>query len=131
MTREEENLGDWYGGGCHCGAVHFEVRIDRFEALECNCSICTMKGFLHLVVERGAFRLVRGADQLATYTFHTHTAKHHFCRICGIHSFYVPRSHPEGFDVNVRCLDGDLRDRFTIELFDGRRWEETVAQIRG
>jgi len=124
-------LGDWHGGGCHCGAVRFEVRIDRFEALECNCSICAKKGFLHLVVERDAFRLLRGADQLATYTFHTHTARHHFCRTCGIHSFYVPRSHPDGFDVNVRCLDGDLLDRFTIGSFDGRNWEESVAQIRG
>jgi hypothetical protein len=99
--------------------------------LECNCSICAKKGFLHLVVDRDAFRLLRGAEQLSTYTFHTHTAKHHFCRICGIHSFYVPRSHPEGFDVNVRCLDGDVGDRFAVGPLDGRNWEESVEQIRG
>ena len=119
-----------YGGGCHCGAVRFEVEVRRHEALDCSCSICTRKGFLHLIVEREDFRLLSGGEALLTYTFGTHIASHHFCGVCGIHSFYVPRSHPEGIDVNVRCLDGDVLERFQVIPFDGQRWEEEVHNIR-
>lgn len=122
----------WLEGGCHCGRVRFRVRADesRLEALDCNCSICTKKGFLHLIVTQPDFELASGAEDLATYTFGTGVAKHTFCRVCGIHPFYTPRSHPDGVDVNVRCLDGDALARFTITLFDGRDWEANVASIR-
>jgi hypothetical protein len=118
-------------GGCHCGAVRFRVVVRAFEAIDCNCSMCTKKGFLHLIVPPEDFELVSGKDALSTYTFGTHNAKHHFCKTCGIHAFYEPRSHPGQFDVNVRCLD-DPKDiaRFTIEPFDGRNWEENVEKIR-
>lgn len=116
-------------GGCHCGAVRFRVRVDTYDALDCNCSICLKKGFLHLIVERDAFVLERGHDALSTYTFGTHTAKHHFCRRCGVHAFYIPRSHPDGVDVNVRALDDGI-EAFTIVRFDGRNWEENVETIR-
>lgn len=123
-------MGDWLTGGCHCGAVRFEVRVTRWQALECDCSICEKKGFLHLIVGPEDFRLLDGEPMLATYTFNTGLAKHHFCRVCGIHPFYRPRSHPEGYDVNVRCLDGDARRRFQVEPFDGKNWETSVSRIR-
>jgi hypothetical protein len=118
-----------YEGGCHCGAVRFRVDADLDAAvvLDCSCSICRKKGFLHLIVQSEHFSLLRGAGALATYTFGTQTARHHFCRTCGVHPFYRPRSHPDAYDVNVRCLDDDVVDRVTIEAFDGRRWDESVA----
>lgn len=100
------------------------------EALDCNCSICTKKGFLHLIVTKSDFELLEGEADLSTYTFGTGIAKHTFCRVCGIHPFYTPRSHPDGIDVNVRCLDGDAASRFRVAPFDGRNWEENVASIR-
>ncbi len=117
-------------GGCHCGAVRFRVIVDRYEAIECNCSICTKKGFLHLIVPAERFTLLQGEDVLTTYTFNTGTAKHTFCRICGIHAFYRPRSHPQGYSVNVRCLDGDLLSLFRITPFDGANWEQSIEQLR-
>lgn len=121
----------WREGGCHCGAVRFRVRIHGHELLDCNCSICRQKGILHLIVSRQDFALLRGDDALATYTFGTHVAKHHFCRVCGVHPFYVPRSHPDAIDVNARCLDGDAPlAEFTVKTFDGRRWDEVVHTIR-
>jgi hypothetical protein len=118
-------------GGCHCGKVRFEVDVEALAALDCNCSICTKKGFLHLIVPQDHFRLVAGRDALVTYTFNTHVAKHHFCGTCGIHAFYVPRSHPDQVDVNVRALDDDeIRARFVITPFNGREWEANVDAIR-
>jgi hypothetical protein len=117
-------------GGCHCGAVRFRVRVRTFEALDCNCSICTMKGFVHLIVPPDDFELLSSKDALTTYRFNTGVAKHHFCKTCGIHAFYEPRSHPGSFDVNVRCLDGDASERFVVTPFDGRHWEENVERIR-
>ncbi|WP_081980798.1 GFA family protein [Neosynechococcus sphagnicola] len=122
--------GNVYQGGCHCGAVRFQVGVDRHEATACNCSICLKKGFLHLIVPPENFTLLQGAEVLTTYTFNTGTAQHTFCRICGIHSFYRPRSHPDQFDVNVHCLDGDLRDRFAVTEFDGLNWEDNIHQLQ-
>ena len=119
-----------FDGGCHCGRVRFRVRTETLEALDCNCSICTKKGFLHLIVEKEAFTLLSGEDDLTTYTFNTGVAKHMFCRTCGIHPFYIPRSHPDGVDVNVRCLDDDALARFTVTRFEGREWEANVESIR-
>src|SRR5262249_36677520 len=111
-------------------AVRFRVTTAEEEALDCNCSICRKKGFLHLIVTKEAFTLLAGEDALTTYTFNTRTAKHTFCRVCGIHPFYTPRSHPDGVDVNVRCLDGDAPSRFRITPFDGQNWEDSVDEIR-
>lgn len=121
---------DTHEGGCHCGAVRFRVAVERYEALECNCSMCRRKASLHLIVPHDRFTLLRGADALTTYQFNTRVAKHTFCRICGIHPFYTPRSHPDCVDVNIRCLDGDVMSRFRVVLFDGANWEENVARIR-
>lgn len=119
-----------YEGGCHCRAVRFRVDVETHDALDCNCSICRMKGFLHLIVEAERFTLLSGSESLTTYTFNTGVAKHMFCRVCGIQPFYRPRSHPEGWDVNVHCLDGDARSKFRIVPFDGENWEANVATIR-
>jgi hypothetical protein len=121
---------DSHEGGCHCGAVRFRVAVERYEALECNCSMCRRKANLHLIVARDRFTVLRGAEALTTYRFNTGVAQHTFCKICGIHPFYVPRSHPDCIDVNVRCLDGDVLDRFRVTRFDGRNWEANVGGIR-
>ena len=118
-----------YRGGCHCGAVRFEVEApERLLVQDCNCSLCAMTGFLHLIVPKSRFRLVKGEENITTYTFNTGVAKHTFCRTCGIKSFYVPRSNPDGIDVNVRCLDEPPKE-MTIEPFDGRDWEKHGADL--
>jgi hypothetical protein len=122
----------WKTGGCPCGAVRFEVLApNEIEVRECNCSICRMTGFLHLIVEKDRFRLTKGADKIETYTFNTGTAKHHFCSICGVKSFYVPRSKPDGYSVNLRCLDDGQVRVTNIALFDGQHWEEAFAAAGG
>ena len=115
-----------YEGGCHCGRVRIAVDADLGTAAVCNCSICTMKGFVHLIVAPEDFQLVSGGDDLATYEFNTRVAKHHFCRECGVHPFYVPRSDPDKVDVNVRCLDGVDLSELAPAAFDGRNWETAV-----
>jgi hypothetical protein len=112
-----------YQGGCHCGRVRFEVTATLERVIECNCSICTKKGFLHLIVPPEHFRLLSPESAVQLYQFHTKTARHYFCPVCGIHSYYVPRSHPDKIDVNVRCLEGvDLR-QLQLQPFNGREWE--------
>ncbi|PSB03941.1 GFA family protein [Merismopedia glauca] len=118
-----------YAGSCHCQAIRFRVTVEKHEAVQCNCSICRKKGFLHLIVPPENFELISGTDALTTYKFNTEIASHTFCRYCGIHAFYRPRSHPEWFDVNLRCLDEDVISNFDISLFDGVNWEENVAQL--
>ena len=119
-------------GGCHCGRVRFEVTAPaRITVSECNCSICSKSGYLHLVVPAERFRLVSGADSLTTYTFNTGTAKHLFCKVCGIKSFYVPRSHPDGFSVNARCLDPGTVEEMSVRQTNGREWEKQYPKGRG
>jgi len=112
-----------FEGGCHCGSVRFRVTGDLTGVSECNCSICAKKGFLHWIVPPEQFELLSGREDLATYTFNTGTAKHHFCRRCGIASFYIPRSDPDKIDVNARCLDGVDLAAVRVTRFDGRNWE--------
>jgi hypothetical protein len=117
-------------GGCHCGAVAFEVDAPaRLGVQQCNCSVCSMTGFLHLIVPASRFRLLRGTEALESYTFNTGTARHLFCRRCGIKSFYVPRSNPDGFSVNVRCLDHATIEHVEVSEFDGRNWEQSAATL--
>lgn len=118
-----------YSGGCHCGIVKFEVEApEHFEANECNCSICSKSGYLHLIVPKSKFTLISGSDVLSTYTFNTQVAQHTFCKVCGIKSFYVPRSNPEGISVNVRCLE-PRPTSITITPFDGQNWESNAHKI--
>ena len=119
-----------YKGGCHCGAVMFEVEtVVITEVHECNCSICSKSGFLHLIVPKSAFNLITGNDNLNEYTFNSGTAKHLFCRTCGVKSFYIPRSNPDGISVNVRCLEPQP-EGFEIIPFDGRNWEQHADKLR-
>jgi hypothetical protein len=117
-------------GGCHCGRVRFEVRGTPDEVSECNCSVCARKAYLHWIVPRAAFQLVAGENDLATYRFNTGVAQHHFCRHCGVASFYVPRSNPDSIDVNARCLDGVDVAALPRRSFDGRNWEASIDQFR-
>jgi hypothetical protein len=116
-----------YEGHCACGRVRFRVEGDLDATVECNCSICAKKGFLHLIVPPADFELLSGADELTTYQFNTGTAKHTFCRHCGVHPFYTPRSHPDKVDVNVRCLVGVDAWSLTPKPFDGQNWEASMA----
>ncbi|MCL7420639.1 MAG: GFA family protein [Methylobacter sp.] len=118
-----------YKGSCHCGGIQFEVEApDDLQVEECNCSICAKSGFLHLIVPKSKFRLLSPEENLAIYTFNTGIAKHTFCRICGIKPFYIPRSNPDGYDINVRCLDTKPRS-ITIEQFDGQNWENHAHKL--
>ena len=128
----EQSMSEYtYKGGCHCGRIRFEVDADlgAAEIIDCNCSICTKKGFLHLIVAPEDFRLVRGEDALVEYRFNTGQAVHKFCEACGIHPFYTPRSHPDDVDVNMRCLEDVDIDKLRVSPFDGRNWESNVNEI--
>ena len=115
-------------GGCHCGRVRFEVTAPaQLRVSDCNCSICAKSGFLHLIVPKARFKLTSGDVSLTNYQFNTRTAQHLFCSVCGVKSFYVPRSHPNGYSVNARCLDDVRIEDLSIVPFDGRDWE---AQFR-
>jgi hypothetical protein len=120
-----------YEGGCHCGRVRLRATGDLAETLDCNCSICTKKGFLHLIVPREQFELLSGADSLTTYRFNTGVAQHFFCSHCGMHPFYIPRSDPEKVDVNVRCLEGVDMAALRPIPFDGQQWEAALAARDG
>ena len=121
-----------HAGGCHCGRVRFEVDAPaEIDAVDCNCSMCRCTGFLHLIVEADRFRLLQGGDALTEYRFNTGTARHLFCSVCGVKSFYVPRSHPDGWSVNVRCLDASTVRGVNVRPFDGDRWEENIDGLRG
>ncbi len=112
-------------GGCHCGRVRFEViAAATIQVSQCNCSMCARSGYLGLVVPKERFRLLSGEASLVTYAFNTRTAQHLFCATCGIKSFYVPRSHPDGVNVNARCLDPGTVTEMIIVPFDGQHWEE-------
>ncbi len=115
-------------GGCHCGRVRFKVTAELDRVTYCNCSMCGKKGFLHLIVPPEQFELLSGGDNLTTYQFNTRTAKHTFCKTCGIHAFYVPRSDPDKIDVNVRCIDDIDLSSLRIKTFDGQHWEEAINQ---
>lgn len=118
-------------GGCHCGRVRFEVRTPaQLRVADCNCSICAKSGYLHVIVPKSHFTLLAGADHLTNYQFNTRTAQHLFCSVCGVKSFYVPRSHPHGFSVNARCLDDVEIASLTILPFDGKHWEAQFKEGR-
>ncbi len=110
-------------GGCHCGRVKFEIRIPgKIIVNRCSCSICQKSGYLHLIVAANRFKLLCGEESLVDYRFHTGVARHLFCGHCGIKSYYVPRSHPEAFSVNLNCVDLADKIDVTTEAFDGRHW---------
>jgi hypothetical protein len=118
-----------YNGSCHCGSVRFTVEApEKIEAHDCNCSICSMSGYLALILPVSKFELLAGEDNLITYTFNTGVARHTFCKTCGVKPFYIPRSNPDGISINVRCLSPAPR-KITVTPFDGRHWEEHAHSV--
>ncbi len=118
-----------YGGSCHCGAIQFQVEApEKIKCADCNCSICSKSGYLHLIVPRSKLKLLQGESSITTYRWGTGIAKHTFCKTCGIKPFYIPRSNPDGYDVNVRCLD-PVPVELEIEPFDGKNWEEHAHEL--
>lgn len=118
-------------GGCHCGAVRFRLGLasNKVELLDCNCSMCSRTGFLHLIVPHGDFELLTAREALTSYRFGTGAAEHLFCSTCGVKSFYQPRSHPEAWSINFRCLDDGHGLQPQIQTFDGRNWEAARARL--
>ena len=114
---------------CHCGKMALEVDAEIQGLLSCNCSICTRKGSLLFFVPRDKVQLLTSEDDITTYTFNKHVIKHRFCRVCGIKSFYIPRSNPDGVDVNARCLDEGSYDSIEVEPFDGANWEANAGTL--
>ena len=129
MTRMQTIM---HTGGCHCGRVRWEVAAPALiDVLDCNCSMCAKSGFLHLIVPADRFTLLSGREALTSYSFNTRTAKHLFCAVCGVKSFYVPRSHPDGFSVNARCIDPGSVKGMTVEPCNGQDWEQQFPDGRG
>ena len=95
-------------GRCHCGAVAFEVELENgLEDLRrCNCSLCRRKGAIMASVPVEQLRVTKGADMLTLYQWNTRTAKHYFCKVCGIYTHHQRRSNPTQYGFNVACLDG-------------------------
>ena len=119
-----------HSGGCHCGAVRIEVDSEPDATVyACNCSICTALNYLHLLVTREHFRVLAGTDMLTSYKFNSRTADHLFCKQCGVKCFYVPRSHPDGYSVNFRCLDQTAFGNVTVTPFDGANWEASIDEL--
>ena len=117
-------------GGCHCGAVRYEANVPRqVTVLDCNCSICSRTGFRHLIVPHADFRLLQGKNALTDYRFGTGAAHHLFCPVCGVKSFYQPRSHPDSWSINVNALDDPSGLEITVESFDGRNWEQARGAL--
>ncbi len=118
-------------GGCHCGTVRFEVKAPAMlQITSCTCSMCTKTGFLHLFAEDKDFTITAGEANLAEYRFNTGTARHLFCKSCGVKAFYVPRSHPDGWSVNVNCIDPQTIQGKTVSEFDGANWEDNIDSLR-
>ena len=118
-----------YPGSCHCGVVKFEVEAPKnIDVEDCNCSICSKSGYLHLIVPASKFRLISGEDALTNYLFNSGVARHRFCKHCGIKPFYTPRSNPDGIDVNVNCLDVKPKS-MNINKFDGKNWEANAYKL--
>lgn len=118
-------------GGCHCGALRFaaELPAPPVPALDCNCSVCAMTGFLHVMVPHDRFELLTGRDSLTSYRFGSGAAEHLFCKTCGVKSFYQPRSHPDCWSLNAHCFDAPVE--LEIERFDGKNWEQAKASLDG
>ena len=117
-------------GNCHCKAVRFKFAAAADVVVQsCNCSICTMSGFLHLIVPQEQFVLLAGKDDLTEYRFNTKVAKHLFCKTCGVKSYYIPRSNPDGVSINMNCVDRSTFSDIKIEDFDGQNWEDNAALL--
>jgi hypothetical protein len=112
-----------YGGQCHCGKVKFSVTTNLESVNRCNCSLRSRKGAIMHRVPAEQFTFVAGEEYLSLYQFHTQTAKHYFCKVCGIYTFHRPRVAPDYYGINVACLEGV--DVFKLEpgIVDGRAYD--------
>ncbi|TQV72232.1 GFA family protein [Aliikangiella marina] len=118
-----------FQGSCHCKAIQFEIEApNEIEVEDCNCSMCSKAGFLHLILPLEHFKLLCGEEYISTYTFNSGVAKHTFCKKCGVKPFYTPRSNPDGIDVNVRCLD-TKPTTINVVKFDGQNWEDNAHKV--
>jgi hypothetical protein len=133
MTENQEQKADYkitIQGGCHCGAIRFQALVPTNTViLECNCSVCSMTGFRHLIVSHQNFELIQGDNLLTNYQFNTKQASHLFCSRCGIKSFYQPRSHPDCWSINSNCIDDFDDKQWTFELFDGKNWQQAKQKL--
>ena len=119
-----------YSGGCHCGDVKFEVSLEHQPLLHtCNCSMCAKSAYIHLIIPNTSFKLLTDKEKLSCYQFNSKIAEHYFCKRCGVKSFYVPRSNPDGVSVNARCLNNEEWQQWSIEHFDGQNWEQNAATL--
>ncbi|ANN78420.1 GFA family protein [Bordetella flabilis] len=110
-----------YHGSCHCGAVRFEIDADLDHVRVCDCSMCRRRGaLLHRIADQD-LRLLTAMDALSEYRWHTKAARDYFCKVCGIQPFRRPRTAPEQWSVNVRCLDGVDLDAIPITYTHGSR----------
>lgn len=117
-------------GSCHCGKVRFEFEAPAAcEVVDCNCSICQRCGYLHLFIPKSKFKLLSGQSELVAYRFNTKVAEHLFCGNCGIKSFYQPRSHPDNYSINVRCIDDGTLAITAVRRFDGQHWEDSINRL--
>lgn len=117
-------------GGCHCKKVRFEIEVEEIPFItKCNCSMCSITGFVHLIVPDNKFTLLSDESELSCYRFNSKVAQHFFCKTCGVKSFYIPRSNPDGYSVNAKCLDTNDWQQWPIEDFDGQNWEDNAASL--
>lgn len=117
-------------GGCHCGTVRWEIEAPAdIHTHTCNCSICAIHHYQHLIVPASKFHLLSGEDRLSRYTFGSGLAQHYFCSNCGVKSFYIPRSNPDGVSVHARCIDAGTINSVTDEPFDGQNWEKNAGSL--
>jgi hypothetical protein len=117
-----------YEGGCHCGAIRFQVTAEIEDPVVCNCSICARTGYIHWEIEPEQFSLSTPEQQIQNYQFGTMTSQNYFCRTCGISPFRRSRSAPEKIDINLRCVDGVEAEAFALERFDGRNWDAAMRR---
>ena len=118
-------------GSCHCKQIQFEVTgKNNIQVLDCSCSICSIVNYKHYVVDKSQFKLLKGKKYLSTYTFNTKVAKHMFCKICGIKSFYIPRSHPDSISINLNCINSKTINKVKIIKFDGKHWKKNINKIK-
>ena len=118
-------------GGCHCKRVRYElIGAQNINVLECSCSICLPILYLHYIVPKDKFKLIKGKKYLTTYQFNKNIAKHYFCNVCGIKSFYIPRSHPNSISVNARCIDEGTIKKIKTSKFDGKNWEKNIDALK-
>ena len=133
MSKDSTDTNFTYCGGCHCQSVRFSISIQKpieeTKIILCNCSMCDKFGYLHLILPKNDVSFDTSFSQLTNYQFNTKTAKHYFCKTCGVKSFYQPRSHPDCWSVNARCLDDFSNSKFIIETFDGKNWEDNITKI--